>query len=158
MKSLGLGNGKALFRLLQRNPEQLKEQAHVYNIPSKPKVPKTEESADSRTKRVPIVDSKSKVSDPLSVLKSEKPKRETSCEREKQKECHSKTEETEQIALNDNSNKAVQKKNETPMEVDGNVESCSATSEEIAEEPKVEYVHKLVTNYLIESKTMSLLN
>ncbi|XP_058793588.1 tether containing UBX domain for GLUT4 isoform X2 [Phymastichus coffea] len=137
IKSLGLTNGKALFRLLQRDPKKFQEQAHVYNISQKPKIPKIEECDETKPKRAPLVDPKNKALNPLSIIKSEKQKPETSQEA-KSEEC--KTKETYQKVLNDGSNKLIQKIDETLMEIDGNVESCSLPTEELIEEPKVEYL------------------
>ncbi|XP_014225828.1 tether containing UBX domain for GLUT4 isoform X1 [Trichogramma pretiosum] len=73
LRSLGLGSGKALFRLMHRNPEENKEQAHVYNIPQKPKTFETVDDDEFVFKRTPAPDpKKSKVLDPISLIKAEK--------------------------------------------------------------------------------------
>ncbi|XP_014225829.1 tether containing UBX domain for GLUT4 isoform X2 [Trichogramma pretiosum] len=58
LRSLGLGSGKALFRLMHRNPEENKEQAHVYNIPQKPKTFETVDDDEFVFKRTPAPDPK----------------------------------------------------------------------------------------------------
>lgn len=71
LRSLGLSNGRAMLRLIHRDPEQLKFQAHVY-VPKAPK-PKEPESQDDRprTSNVPMCHSEL---DPLSLIKAEKAK------------------------------------------------------------------------------------
>lgn len=140
LRSLGLGSGKALFRLLQRDPERLMEQAHVYNIPQKPKIPKTEDSEDSKPRGTAVVNpSKTNILDPVSVTKAESQRVESPNEVKEEKETEIKNDNEIPTKVE---KKEIEKEEETPMEVDTNNGPLAQQSsmQEFEEVPQVEFV------------------
>ncbi|XP_015587370.1 tether containing UBX domain for GLUT4 [Cephus cinctus] len=76
LKSLGLCSGRAILRLIHRDPSQLKTQAHVY-VPSTPKPSKEDNSSEDETRSRPSSSSlidPHKSLDPITLLRAQKAK------------------------------------------------------------------------------------
>ena len=127
---------------MHRDPEKLKEQAHVY-VPSTPKVPKTECNEDEKPRPSPIVDPfKRKFVDPIAIIKAENKgctKNQDDMETEKEsKITNVNTFKVEKELCSSN----LIKEEETPMEVDNKneMETNQNAKEIIKREQKDEYV------------------
>lgn len=71
LKSLGLNSGKAMLRLMYRDPDQLRTQAHVYT-PLLPKSSKRNDNSDESEKpKSSLISQSNTVLDPISLLKTE---------------------------------------------------------------------------------------
>ncbi|OXU22330.1 hypothetical protein TSAR_007650 [Trichomalopsis sarcophagae] len=145
LKSLGLVGGKALFRLLHRDPEKLKEQAHVY-VPSKPNVSKSEENEEEKPKSKPasiINSNKNKIIDPVSIIKAEKQSAHSSKDTIVENTIKSKFEENKKdenkVCASTSVGNQVKMEEETPIEVDGNprIEVKKEEEPQIENEPQV---------------------
>lgn len=137
LRSLGLGSGKALFRLLHRNLQSLKEQAHVY-VPPQPKVSKMEDDEENRQRTNKNI-FKSNNLDPISVVKTEKQQLQSNVSEEKK--CENKGESN--ISSNKNEPKSVEQEPITHMEIDEtkpSEEESKVAEKKVFEEPKVEFV------------------
>ncbi|XP_011496389.1 PREDICTED: tether containing UBX domain for GLUT4 [Ceratosolen solmsi marchali] len=138
LRSLGLGSGKALFRLLERNPDTLKDQAHVY-VPSKSKVSKPNENEDDKVRPKPVMDpNKSTVLNPISIIKAKKEHLQTSNDTQKAKETENKI--TTPLCST-NLNKEIENENENAMEIHENDEPMpNKTVKEEIKEPPIEFL------------------
>ncbi|KAJ8684212.1 hypothetical protein QAD02_020004 [Eretmocerus hayati] len=142
LKSLGLGSGTALFRLLKRDPGKSKEQAHVY-VPPKPKVSKVEESVkDERVASPNANQLKKDVINPLSIIRDLK----TSDGVDDKTKDNEKNFEKKSEAKNEQYETEIQphsqNQEEIPMDIDTEVKPQNHTSlaEEAEEEPQVEFL------------------
>lgn len=153
---MGLANGRALFKILQRDPETLKDQAHVYTAPT-PKVPKTEEIEEEKPKPPPILHpNKKRILDPISMIKAEKESVLKPNDAKQDYKVQNEIEDKEEDDVCPKSiNKQTKQEEETSMEVDGNSEiKVKPTIEKKIEEvPEV-----LIVSYASSSFEFNLFN
>ena len=144
---MGLGSGKALFRLLHRDPEKSKEQAHVY-VPPPPKPCKTDICEEHKSRPSPLVNLKNNSLDPISTLKAERKSNNKYDIKSMSDTELNQTPGTSNanLDLSENVTKTKQKDSILPMEVQSDDESkASCSVPNLVKEPKIQVVSSYIS-------------